>query len=66
MADPDVPEDLRVIPISAAAKRLGISPSTAKKWAADGKFPGALRKVGGIWLVNEKALNDFIRAPLQE
>lgn len=66
MADRGAPDDLRVIPIAEAAQYLGISTSTAKKWAADGKFPGALRKVGGVWLVNERALFDYIREPLKD
>lgn len=48
----------RLIKPEEAAWRLGISPTTIKKWLRNGKLPGV--KVGHLWRIDEADLEKFI------
>lgn len=48
----------RLLKPEEAAWRLGISPTTIKKWLRNGKLPGV--KVGILWRIDESDLEKFI------
>lgn len=50
----------RVISLTEAADMLGVHPTTARRLAASGEFPGILPKLGGQWRVSLEALNAYI------
>lgn len=57
--DTETPRD-PIIPLVDAARRLGIHPSTARRMAAKGQFPGVLPKWGGHWRVNARILEEYL------
>ena len=49
-----------LIPLTEAARRLGVDPTTAKRWALKGTFPGdAARKEGRRWVVSVRRLDRY-------
>lgn len=51
----------RLLTVTEVAQMLRVSPSTAKKWAAEGKLPGTLPKIGGLWRIHEATFLAYIR-----
>lgn len=49
--------------LQRAADRLGISNRTARRLAIEGRFPVAVLKVGGRWMVRSDQLDEFLRNP---
>jgi len=50
---PDRPEPSAtsaMIPTAEVAQILGVAPSSARRWAANGRLPGAVR-LGRSWLI---------------
>lgn len=56
---PTLSEPPELLTLAEAAGRLRVSPSTAKRLAANGDIPGA-RKIGGQWRFNAAAFDEFL------
>jgi len=51
-----------VIGLSEAAELLGISYSTAKRLARDGQIPGQLPKIGSLYMVSRRGLEQYLNS----
>lgn len=59
-ADPLTVRKRSVIPIAEAAEILHMHPTTARRLAAEGRFPGALPKIGQAWVVSLEGLDAYL------
>lgn len=53
-----------MLTIEEVAERLKLHPNTVRRYARWGKLPAV--KFGRVWRVEEKDLEDFVRARKQE
>lgn len=57
-------KEIEMLTAEGVAKRLKLHPNTVRKYARWGKLPA--KKFGRVWMIEEKDLEDFIRAREQE
>lgn len=62
-AKADAPSELSItMSLKAAARRLGLGESTARRYARAGRFPGAFRVgAGAAWLVHRDEFEEQVR-----
>lgn len=58
---PTTPPAVEWVGTGPAARRLGVTPQTVRRWVTDGTLAG--RRIGGRWKVHAPALAALLAAP---